>query len=101
MENHSIGPVHSYVSTAKHSAGSMPLVPTSVGRPEIEEVMDLLDAQVYAWSPACHAFCIFWAISQAMHDVLNGTLGDFDRLAYAIGRLEGFKRDLTQRGIEW
>lgn len=94
-------PTSNGASTPKLSVGSIASVPISIGQPEIEEVMDLLDAQVFAWSPASHAMWTIWGIVQATDDVTNGAVGDFDYLAYAIGRFEGFKQELAQRGIEW
>ncbi|KAG9127979.1 hypothetical protein FRC07_006573 [Ceratobasidium sp. 392] len=74
---------------------------TPAGQIEVEELMDTLDAQVYAWSPASHAMWVIWGIVQASDDVTTGEIGDFDYLGYAIGRLEQFEEELAERGIKW
>ncbi|QRW00394.1 choline kinase, cytoplasm [Ceratobasidium sp. AG-Ba] len=76
-------------------------VGTPVGSVEIEELMDALDAQVFAWSPASHAMWTIWGIVQASDDVTNGSISDFDYLGYATGRFEMFKEELAERGVEW
>lgn len=78
-----------------------PSSPGLVGQVEGEELMDTLDAQVYAWSPASHAVWGIWGIVQASDDVTTGAISDFDYLGYAIGRLEMFKEELVERGIKW
>ncbi|KAG8722759.1 hypothetical protein FRC08_010369 [Ceratobasidium sp. 394] len=85
-------------NTPKLSSGS---VGTSIGQIEVEELMDTLDAQVYAWSPASHAMWTIWGIVQASDDVTTGSISDFDYLGYAVGRLEQFKEELVERGVRW
>lgn len=89
------------VNGPKLSAGSITSAPNSITQRETEEAIDLLDAQVYAWSAASRAFCVMWAIVQSSDDVMNGTVGGFNYVGYAIGRFEAFKQDLAQRGIKW
>jgi choline kinase len=74
---------------------------TSSGQAELEDAINILDAQVHAWSPASHAMWIVWGIVQASDDVINGAINDFDYLGYAAGRLDKFYGDLVQRGVKW
>lgn len=72
----------------------------SIGQPEKEEAMNLLDAKCLCglqhptlWS--------LWAIVQAAGGITNSAVGDFDYLTYAIERFKAFRQELTQRGTEW
>lgn len=71
----------------------------SLIRPGIEDEMELLDSHVRAWSPASHAMWTIWGIVQARDDVLAGAVGEFDYLAYARCRAEGFRREIKALGI--
>ncbi|KAH7340471.1 kinase-like domain-containing protein [Rhizoctonia solani] len=85
------------------SSGSLFPIDFSVTRSqaELEEAINILDAQVYAWSPASHAQWAIWGIVQASDDVTNGAVSDFDYLGYAADRLGKFYNDLSQRGVKW
>ncbi|KAH7337818.1 kinase-like domain-containing protein [Rhizoctonia solani] len=91
--------------TPSHHSTSGLLFPTDSsatrGQADLEEAINILDAQVHAWSPASHAYCVMWAILQAHDDVTNGAVSGFDYLAYAADRLGKFYTDLSQRGIKW
>ncbi|CAE6420162.1 unnamed protein product [Rhizoctonia solani] len=88
-----------------HHSSSGSLFPidssTTRGQSELDEAIKVLDAQVYAWSPASHAQWVIWGIIQASDDVTNGAVSDFDYLGYAADRLSKFYNDLNQRGIKW
>jgi len=104
--NSSVTSLDSFVSSSTgagvpFTSGSLTSAPTSVGHVEMEELTAILDAQVYAWSPASHAMWTVWGIVQAGDDVTNGAIGDFDYLGYAIGRFGKFKDELVERGIKW
>ncbi|KAJ1310183.1 hypothetical protein OPQ81_006927 [Rhizoctonia solani] len=84
------------------SSDSFPIdLSNTRGQTELEEAISVLDAQVYAWSPASHAQWVVWGIVQASDDVTNGAVSDFDYLGYAADRLGKFYNDLSQRGIKW
>lgn len=89
------------IHTSKSASSSTASLATSLGQPDIDEAINILDAQVSAWSPCSHAMWIIWAIVQAGDDVINGSVSDFHYLAYAMGRLELFYKDLEARGVEW
>jgi choline kinase len=81
---------------------------SSLGPKEKEErdkAMSELDKEVSYWSPASHAVWALWGLIQARDDVSNwdgieeGIGGEFDYLGYAVGRMEGFRRELVERGI--
>lgn len=86
---------------SKSAASSTASLATSLGQPEIDEAISVLDAQVQAWSPSSHAMWAVWGIVQASDDVINGAISDFHYLGYAMGRFEKFYKDLEARGIKW
>ncbi|KAG8908540.1 hypothetical protein FRB99_005900 [Tulasnella sp. 403] len=67
----------------------------------VQEQLDRLERQVMAWSPASHATWALWGIVQARDDVLhNEEIGEFNYLGYALGRAEGFRREIAKLGVE-
>jgi choline kinase len=62
--------------------------------------MQILDRQVEVWSPASHAMWAIWGLVQAREDVESqNRVPEFDYTGYAIGRMEGFRREIKQLGI--
>ena len=61
----------------------------------LETEMDRLDAQVRAWSPSSHATWALWGLVQA-REILEGkdSEPEFDYVAYAQCRMDGFRREL-------
>ncbi|KAG1755011.1 choline kinase cytoplasm [Suillus paluster] len=56
-----------------------------------------LERQVRIWSPASHAMWTVWGIVQAQDNLERGeSEPEFDYIAYAICRMEGFIRELSQ-----
>ncbi|KAG8931038.1 hypothetical protein FRC03_002027 [Tulasnella sp. 419] len=67
----------------------------------VEEDIARLERQVRAWSPASHAMWTVWAIVQARDDVEAGhESGEFNYLGYALNRVEAFRREIKQLGVE-
>ncbi|TFK57498.1 kinase-like protein [Heliocybe sulcata] len=66
---------------------------------QVKDVTDvdlqLLDAQVQAWSPASHAMWVVWGVVQAREDLENNEIEpEFDYIGYARCRMEGFRREV-------
>ncbi|CUA72445.1 choline kinase [Rhizoctonia solani] len=95
----------SSLGTPSHHSSSGSLLPIdwsiARGQSDLEEAINVLDAQVCAWSPASHAQWCIWGIIQASDDVTDGAISDFDYLGYAAHRMGKFYDDLKQRGINW
>lgn len=67
-----------------------------------EKDLNALDEQVSAWSPASHAEWAVWGVVQARDDIENAvprSEREFDYVEYALGRIEGFRRELREKGI--
>lgn len=63
-------------------------------------LMDELDRDIEALTPASHAAGVLWGIIQAREDILIGVVQpDFDYISYARGRMTAFRRDLQKFGI--
>ncbi|KAG1757299.1 protein kinase subdomain-containing protein PKL/CAK/ChoK [Suillus lakei] len=68
-------------------------------RPEVE--VSQLERQVRIWSPASHGMWSVWGIVQAQDNLERGELEpEFDYLAYATSRMEGFIRELSELGVQ-
>lgn len=70
-----------------------------------QDKVEKLDHEVKVWSPACSVFWALWGIIQAGEQVENILTGDeagveFDYLAYAIEKLESFRKDIKELGVE-
>ncbi|KZT40106.1 kinase-like protein [Sistotremastrum suecicum HHB10207 ss-3] len=70
-------------------------------RDPVEGELAMLDLQVRVWSPASHAMWAIWGIVQARESVESGDpdISEFDYLAYAKGRMAGFKREVAALGV--
>ena len=80
------------------------------------EVLDMeaetcrLEAQIRVWSPASHAMWAVWGIVQAREDLelaaqartIYGETeeSEFNYLAYALCRIEGFRREIRALGLK-
>ncbi|KAG2155452.1 choline kinase cytoplasm [Suillus clintonianus] len=72
-------------------------VPTLHSEAEVSK----LERQVRIWSPASHAMWTVWGIVQAQDNLERGELEpEFDYLAYATCRMEGFIRELSELGVQ-
>lgn len=70
-----------------------------------------LESQVRIWSPASHAMWAVWGLVQAREDLelaaqarATGSppeLPEFDYLAYARCRVEGFRREISALGCRY
>jgi choline kinase len=60
--------------------------------------LDILDAQVRAWSAASHAMWAVWGIVQA-REQLEGEEGEFDYVSYARCRFQLFYKEIAQFGL--
>jgi choline kinase len=83
-----------YRAYFEHSTGPVPFT----GRIP-ESKIQQLDKQVRVWSPASHAMWALWGIVQSRED-LEGAGPDFDYIGYAQSRLEGFRRQIKELGIQ-
>jgi len=65
-----------------------------------DKMMDILDSQVRAWSPASHAVWALWGIVQAREelDTCENEL-EFDYIGYAQCRFESFRREIRALGV--
>jgi choline kinase len=83
---------HSYPINTRTSS-----VPKSYSEAEVSR----LEHQVRIWSPASHAMWTVWGVVQARDYLESGDLeADFDYMAYALCRMEGFIRELSELGIQ-
>ncbi|KIO15888.1 hypothetical protein M407DRAFT_34501 [Tulasnella calospora MUT 4182] len=88
------------------SASQTSLTPSNVvvkdNNPNVKEQIDHLEGLVRAWSPASHATWALWGIVQARDDVkVTGDIGsEFNYIGYAVGRVEGFRREIAKLGIK-
>lgn len=73
----------------------------SISEAEREEMMNTLERQVQMWSPASHGMWAIWGVVQARDtlEVDDGGEPEFDYLAYARCRFEGFQRSLRDLGL--
>ena len=77
------------------------VVSSSVPPETIDEaILEKMDRQVKAWSPASQAMWAVWGIVQAKED-LEGKEGEleFDYIEYARCRMEGFRRETKALGL--
>jgi choline kinase len=91
--------LHPTSSTSTSSISS--ISSTTFLHPGIDTEMELLEKQVQAWSPTSNALWSVWGIVQAKDDVLAGSVGagEFDYIAYALGKVRMFREDLKRLGI--
>ncbi|KAG1773053.1 choline kinase cytoplasm [Suillus occidentalis] len=69
--------------------------------PMLHSEVSQLERQVRIWSPASHAMWTVWGIVQAQDSLERGELEpEFDYLAYATCRMEGFIRELSELGVQ-
>ncbi|KAG8930146.1 hypothetical protein FRC01_003199 [Tulasnella sp. 417] len=70
--------------------------------PNLKDQFDHLEGLVQAWSPSSHVMAMMWGILQARDGVeVAGDIGsEFDYIGYAVGRIEGFRREIAKLGIE-
>jgi len=72
----------------------------SVPKSSLEAEVSQLERQVRIWSPASHAMWTVWGIVQARDSLERGELEpEFDYLAYALCRMQGFIREVTELGV--
>ncbi|WVR09570.1 hypothetical protein IAU60_006639 [Kwoniella sp. DSM 27419] len=68
--------------------------------------VEALEREVRVWSPACSVFWSLWGIVQAEEQVValmeqrEGYVPEFDYLAYAIERLEMFRKEASELGAQ-
>lgn len=69
--------------------------------PMLHSEVSQLERQVRIWSPASHGMWSVWGIVQAQDSLERGDLEpEFDYLAYATCRMEGFIRELSELGVQ-
>ncbi|KAI0724275.1 kinase-like protein [Cerioporus squamosus] len=79
---------------------SEPEVSQELPEDALEAAMEKLESQVRAWSPASHAMWSIWGIVQAREFVEGqDTEPEFDYLAYAMCRMDLFRRELRALGV--
>ncbi|WVO16715.1 hypothetical protein L204_104396 [Cryptococcus depauperatus] len=68
--------------------------------------IDALEQEVRLWSPGCSVFWALWGIVQAEEQVdaimaeKEGYIPDFDYLSYAAERLQMFRQEAQELGVE-
>ncbi|WVQ84560.1 hypothetical protein IAT38_006714 [Cryptococcus sp. DSM 104549] len=71
-----------------------------------QDKVDALEREVRIWSPGCSVFWSLWGIVQAEEQVdalvnkREGYTPEFDYLSYAIERLEMFRKEGRQLGVD-
>jgi choline kinase len=66
----------------------------------VQADLDVLDAQVGAWSPASHAMCAIWGLVQAREQLEGATSeGEFDYVAYSRCRFRLFQDEIAHLGV--
>lgn len=74
---------------------------SSVPALHLEAEVSQLERQVRIWSPASHGMWTVWGIVQAQDNLESGELEpEFDYLAYATCRMEGFIKELSELGVQ-
>lgn len=69
--------------------------------PVLHSEVSQLERQVRIWSPSSHGMWTVWGIVQAQDSLERGELEpEFDYLAYATCRMEGFIRELSELGVQ-
>ncbi|KAJ2928823.1 hypothetical protein H1R20_g8209, partial [Candolleomyces eurysporus] len=68
---------------------------------DLDQIVEALDYQVRAWSPAFHGMAAIWAIVQAREDLENSTAepAGFDYVGYAKLRMEAFRMEILDLGV--
>jgi choline kinase len=67
---------------------------------ENEKMMTVLDLQVRAWSPASQAMWGLWGIIEAREVLETGeSESEFDYIAYAQQRIQGFRGEIQALGV--
>lgn len=85
-----------YLAHSRPTATYTSSVPTLRSEAEVSQ----LERQVRIWSPASHGMWTVWGIVQAQDSLERGELEpEFDYLAYATCRMEGFMRELSELGV--
>ncbi|OJA18841.1 hypothetical protein AZE42_00823 [Rhizopogon vesiculosus] len=81
-------------------AHSYPIETRTSSVPYSEAEVSQLERQVRIWSPASHAMWIVWGIVQARDSLERGEEPEFDYMGYALCRMEGFIKGLSELGIQ-
>ncbi|KAH9853061.1 kinase-like protein [Lenzites betulinus] len=92
---------HAHSSPSAPAPSSAPAAPPApMSEAALAEACRALDAHVRAWSPASHAMWAVWGVVQA-RETVEGMDGEpeFDYLAYAQCRMDGFRREVRALGI--
>jgi len=74
---------------------------SSVPKSYSEAEASRLEHQVRIWSPASHGMWTVWGIVQARDSLERGeSEPEFDYIGYALCRMEGFIRELSELGVQ-